>query len=127
MKNDHITVTVNQPFSRLLTEAREAITGNGFLLLHEINPQQILAGHGITTEPLRQLLFFHPVYMQSLLGNDPEAVIEAPLKLVLREIDATSTAVTCLNPELYLQGYHGMDALRAQLQTAMKNVLEHIF
>lgn len=127
MKTNNITVTVDKPFDRLLLNAREAITSNGFLLLHEINPQAILASHGITTGRIRQLLFFHPVYMQSLLENDPDAVIEVPLKLVLREISDTATAISYFNPEQHLQGYLGLDTLHARLQTAMENVLAHLF
>jgi uncharacterized protein (DUF302 family) len=127
MKTNNITVTAGIPFNVLLQNAREAIAGNGFLLLHEINPQAILASHGIATGPVRQLLFFHPVYMQSLLENDPDAVIEAPLKLVLREINETTTAVSYFDPALHLQGYRGLDSLRTRLQTAMENVLAHLF
>lgn len=127
MKTNNITVTVDKPFNGLLLNAREAITSNGFLLLHEINPQAILASHGIATGRIRQLLFFHPVYMQLLLENDPDAVIEVPLKLVLREISDTTTAVSYFNPALHLQGYRGLDTLRNQLQTAIENVLAHLF
>ncbi|MGF6849230.1 uncharacterized protein (DUF302 family) [Chitinophaga sp. W3I9] len=127
MKTNNITVTVHKPFNGLLLSAREAITSSGFLLLHEINPQAILASHGITTAPIRQLLFFHPVYMQSLLQNAPEAVIEAPLKLVLRETGENTTAVSYFDPALHLQGYRGLAPLRTRLQTAMEKVLAHLF
>lgn len=126
MKTDKINTVIDQPFEQVLTAARKAIINNGFLLLHEINPQAILASHQIVIGPIRQLLFFHPAYMQQLLQTDPDAVIEVPLKLVLREVDGHTTAVTYSNPVLQLQDYSGLEALGSELSQRVTALLEEL-
>lgn len=50
------------------------------MVLHEIDPQAILARSHYVIGAMRQLLFFHPRLMAPLLGADPSALLEAPLK-----------------------------------------------
>lgn len=126
MKTDKINTVIDQPFEQVLTAARKAIVNNGFLLLQEINPQAVLASHQIIIGPIRQLLFFHPAYMQQILQADPDAVIEAPLKLVLREVNDHTTAVTYSNPVLQLQGYSGLETLGSELSQRVTALLEEL-
>ncbi|TWF40545.1 uncharacterized protein (DUF302 family) [Chitinophaga polysaccharea] len=126
MKTDKINIVIDQPFEQVLTAARKAIVNNGFLLLHEINPQVILASHQIVIGPIRQLLFFHPVYMHQLLQADPAAVIEVPLKLVLREVADHTTAVTYSDPLQQLQGYSGLETLGSELSQRVTALLEEL-
>ncbi|NLU92503.1 DUF302 domain-containing protein [Chitinophaga sp. Ak27] len=126
MKTDKINTIIDQPFEQVLTAARKAIVNNGFLLLQEINPQAILASHQIVIGPIRQLLFFHPAYMQQLLQADPDAVIEVPLKLVLREVDGHTTAVTYSDPVLQLQDYSGLEALGSELSQRVTALLKEL-
>jgi len=123
MKTDKISILINQPFEQVLSNARAAIAKSDLLLLHEINPQAILAAHQITTGKIRQLLFFHPVYMKQLLDNDPSAVIEVPLKLVLRETETGDTMVSYYDPAMHLEGYNGLAPLVETLTGKMKEVI----
>lgn len=126
MKVNNSSIVLEQPFDTVLSNAREAIFNHGFLLLHEINPQAILATQQIITGPIRQLLFFHPVYMKQLLDHDPTAVIEVPLKLVLRATDRGDTMLTYHHPALQLQGYAGLEALGKVLQAKMEAIVEQL-
>ncbi|WP_190810214.1 hypothetical protein [Flagellimonas sp. S3867] len=47
-------------FVEVYETLKERILQNGFLLLHEINTQQIVSRHGITIHPLRQFFFLNP-------------------------------------------------------------------
>ncbi|NLR57351.1 DUF302 domain-containing protein [Chitinophaga polysaccharea] len=126
MKTDKINTIIDEPFEQVLTAARKAIVNNGFLLLQEINPQAILASHQIVIGPIRQLLFFHPAYMQQLLQADPDAVIEVPLKLVLREVDGHTTAATYSDPVRQLQDYSGLEALGSELSQRVTTLLKEL-
>lgn len=105
MKNEYHTLLLDKPFDTVLSEARTALTDNGWLLLHEINPQQILAGHGYIFPKARQLFFFHPQYLYTLWQQDAGAVMEAPLKLLLQEITPEQTAVRYLDIDTHFNGY----------------------
>ncbi|MBC9909933.1 DUF302 domain-containing protein [Chitinophaga varians] len=105
MKNDYHTLLLDQPFDTILAAAKAAITDNGWLLLHEINPQQILAGQGYHLPATRQLFFFHPSYLHALWEQDAAAVMEAPLKLLLQELSPQQTAVRYFDIDHHFEGY----------------------
>ena len=64
--------------------------------------------------------------MKRILENDPLAVAEVPLKLVLREIDATKTSVTYINPLVNLQDYKLDDSLAEELLQIIESILNHL-
>ncbi len=49
---------------KLYKLTKENILAEGFLILHEIDTQSIVSKHGIIIKPLKQILFFHPNYIQ---------------------------------------------------------------
>ena len=97
--------TLPLPFGQVYGTLKQRITEHGFLLLHEIDTQAIVAKHGITIPPLRQLLFFEPKYIAQIMANDPLAINDIPLKLVLQEVDAHTTQMSFKNPVDSLQDY----------------------
>lgn len=100
------------PFGQVYNILKQRITDHGFLLLHEIDTQAIVAQHGITIPPLRQLLFFEPQYIVQIMAGDPLAINDIPLKLVLQEVDAHTTQLSFKNPVGSLQDY-GLDPVMA--------------
>ena len=100
------------PFGQVYSTLKQRITDHDFLLLHEIDTQAIVAKHGITIPPLRQLLFFEPKYIAQIMAGDPLAINDIPLKLVLQEVDAHTTQLSFKNPVGSLQGY-GLDPTMA--------------
>jgi len=97
--------TLPLPFGQVYGTIKQRITEQGFLLLHEIDTQAIVAKHRITIPPLRQLLFFEPKYIAQIMVNDSLAINDIPLKLVLQEIDAETTQLSYKNPVGSLQDY----------------------
>ncbi|WP_431162015.1 DUF302 domain-containing protein [Flagellimonas beolgyonensis] len=100
------------PFGQVYSNLKQRITDHGFLLLHEIDTQAIVAKHGITIPPLRQLLFFEPKYIAQIMAGDPLAINDIPLKLVLQEVDDHTTQLSFKNPVGSLQDY-GLDPTMA--------------
>ena len=97
--------TLPLPFGQVYGTLKQRITEHGFLLLHEIDTQGIVAKHGITIPPLRQLLFFEPKYIAQIMAGDPLAINDIPLKLVLQELDAHTTQLSFKNPVGSLRDY----------------------
>lgn len=126
MLQDNITRLTGASFDALLARAVDIITENGFLLIGEIDPQAILMKHGIETGKVRQLLFFHPVYMQQILAKEPAAVIEAPLKLVLRELACGGTAVSYFDPVAHFAGYDLLEDLANELRHKQESILAQL-
>ena len=124
MKAHVIHQTLPVPFGQLYGALKKRIADHGFLLLHEIDTQAIVAKHGVCIAPLRQLLFFEPKYIAQIMANDPLAINDIPLKLVLQEIDAQTTQLSFKNPVGSLQDY-GLDPeMAAELLERVQGVVD---
>ena len=123
MKAHVIRQTVPVPFGQLYGALKKRIVDHGFLLLHEIDTQAIVAKHGVSIPQLKQLLFFEPKYIAKIMSNDPLAINDIPLKLVLQEIDAQTTQLSFKNPVGSLQDY-GLDPeMAAELLKRVQGIL----
>ena len=111
------------PFGQVYNTLRQRITDHGFLLLHEIDTQAIVAKQGITIPPLRQLLFFEPQYIAQIMAGDPLAINDIPLKLVLQEVDAHTTQLSFKNPVHSLQDYGLKPEMAAELLKRVQGIL----
>lgn len=110
-------------FDETLDHLRQAIQSEGLLLLQEINTQQIVSTHGLQINGLRQLLFFHPRYIKAILENNPAAIIEAPLKLIVVEDESRATVVRYAPPTYLFGRYPGLENLGSELQTIVNRLL----
>jgi uncharacterized protein (DUF302 family) len=84
---------------------RDAIIANDVWVLHEIDPQMLLRKGGYAIAAARQILFFHPRLMARLLSTDTAALIEAPLKFAVTELEGGGVAVRWLDPEAAFARY----------------------
>lgn len=114
----------HQPFNSVLSNIKKNILLNDFLLIHEINTKQILATHGVTIPELRQLLFFHPRYMQQILDNDPLGVNEAPLKIIIREIERDKTSVSFPDPDVNFADYNLSSTMVKELSAKIHSIVK---
>jgi uncharacterized protein (DUF302 family) len=102
-------------FEATVARLKQAITDLDLWLINEVNPQTLLERGGYAIQPARQLFFFHPRYLVRLLGADPAAVVEIPLKLVVLQMPDGSVAVRHNHAEDFLSRYRGMSGLAAEL------------
>ncbi|USD25101.1 DUF302 domain-containing protein [Flagellimonas marinaquae] len=123
MKAHVIRQTVPVPFGQVYKTLKQRITEQGFLLLHEIDTQAIVAKHGVSIAPLRQLLFFHPKYIAEIMANDPLAINDIPLKLVLHQLDETTTQLSFKNPVHSLQDYGLKPEMAVELLNRVQAIL----
>ncbi|MBZ9974102.1 MULTISPECIES: DUF302 domain-containing protein [unclassified Mesorhizobium] len=107
----HYAVAANSPFETVLETIRMVLREADVWIIHEIDPQMLLKNGGYIIARTRQILFFHPRYMVRLLGADPTALLEAPLKIVVME-DANAVTVRWPDPGLLFDRY-GHDELVA--------------
>ncbi len=106
MKSAIIERTFDLPFEEVYNSIRNNIVANGFLLLHEINTQEIVAKHGMKIRPLGQLLFFHPKYIEKIINEDELAINEIPIKVVVIEKDDGIISVSFPNPVVNFSDYN---------------------
>nr|WP_288935722.1 DUF302 domain-containing protein [uncultured Allomuricauda sp.] len=124
MKTNVNHQTLQQPFGQVYDTLKKRIVEHGFLLLHEIDTQAIVAKHGVSIPQLRQLLFFEPKYIAQIMENDPLAINDIPLKLVLQEIDAQTTQLSFKNPVGSLQDYGLKPEMAEELLERVKRIVD---
>jgi uncharacterized protein (DUF302 family) len=110
-------------FEATVARLKQAITDVDLWLISEVNPQMLLERGGYQIRPARQLFFFHPRYLVRLLGADPAAVVEIPLKLVILQMPDGSVTVRHNHVEELLSRYRGMSELGAELAEILSQLV----
>lgn len=105
MKSAIIEKKFNLPFEELCNSIRKNIVSNGFVLLYEINTQEIVARYGVKIRPLTHLLFFSANYIERIMNGDELAINEIPIKLVVSEKEDGTTSVSFPNLTINLSDY----------------------
>jgi uncharacterized protein (DUF302 family) len=114
------------PFDETVERLKRAIEAEDLWLIHEIDPQMLLQRGGFRIQPIRQLLFFHPRYMRRLLERDPNAVIEAPLKLVIAQSPDGAVTVRYINIDTSFARYPALTDLAAELTTICQRLVQSV-
>jgi uncharacterized protein (DUF302 family) len=100
-------------FEATVAILKQAVTEMDLWLINEVNPQMLLERGGYAIQPARQLFYFHPRYLVRLLGADPGALVEIPLKLVVLQMPDGSVTVRHNHVEGLLSRYKGLSGLAA--------------
>ena len=118
-----ITVPSAYGFDETLDRLRQAIEGENLMVLHEINPQQMLRMVGVRTGGMRQILFFHPRYMKRIIETNRNAAIEPPLKLVAMEMPDGKVMVRYIDPPYLFGRYDGLEEIGRELKGVVETVV----
>ena len=102
---------------------KKRIVEEGFLLLHEINTQEIVAKYGVDIPALRQLLFFEPKYIAQIMDLDPLAINDIPMKIVLRDLEENGTSISFQDPTMSLSDYDLEETMCNELRERIHNIL----
>ena len=113
-------------FDATLARVKQAFKALDLWLIHEIDPQMLLARDGYPIGKARQLLFFHPRYAARLLEANPAALIEIPLKIAVLELPDGRALVRYVDIEAQLARYPAMAVLASELAEVMRRVLAHL-
>lgn len=124
MKSAIIEKEFKIPFDELYNTIRDNIVSNGFLVLHEIDTQKIVSTFEIKIRSLKQILFFHPKYIEKITAQDILAINEIPIKLVIAEKENGVVSVSFPNPTLNLSDYNLDQKIASELLERVTRILE---
>jgi uncharacterized protein (DUF302 family) len=110
-------------FDRTIAELKLAIAARDLWLIAEIDPQMLLARAGLSIHPSRQLLFFHPRYMERLLRADARALPEVPLKIVVMADAAGQVIMRGPEIKIALERYLGAGSLGQELSALCAEIV----
>lgn len=120
---ENIALASPLDFEETLAVLRANIESAEMMVLHEIDTQKIIARAGIQSPGLRQILYFHPRFMKRVLEGNPAAVVEAPLKFVVRETPG-GVLVHRLSPRFLFGRYKGLSELCEELEVLAAQIAQ---
>ena len=80
-----VTKNIRAPFDKVATKLKRQITAHKLVIVKEVPYQQMVAMVGLKTSATRGFEIFHPRYGKVLFQKDTDALIDVPLRIVLRE------------------------------------------
>ena len=96
-----ITATVDRPFAETLASVREALAGQGFGVLTEIDLQATLrAKLDVEVPPQVILGACRPPLAHAALQAEPSVGLLLPCNVVVRALDDATTLVEALDPQV---------------------------
>ena len=117
----NIQIASPHAFDETVETLRAAIIEADMMVLHEIDTQAIVRRGGIPIAGVRQLLYFHPRWMKIVVETAPDAVIEAPLKFVIRETpDGTQCNYSW--PSQTFGRYAGLEQMAGELDEIARQI-----
>lgn len=118
-----VTVRSAHGFDETLSLLKQAIEGQNLMVVHEVNPQQMLRMIGMRVGGMRQVLFFHPRYMRRIIRTNRHAGIEPPLKLLVMERPDGRVMVRYHDPVHQFAPYAGLEELAAELGELYRTIV----
>ncbi len=118
-----VTVHSAHAFDETVDMLKSAIEEQNLMVIHEINPQQMLRMVGVRTGGMKQILFFHPRYMRQILETDRNAGIEPPLKVLAMEAPNGSVMVRYVDPVYQFGRYTGLDEIAVELKGIVETIV----
>jgi uncharacterized protein (DUF302 family) len=122
---DKIMLTVSDPFDTVVTNLKRAITGQNMVVVKEVPLQQMMAMVGLRTPKILTFEIFHPRYGKQLYEANQAALIEAPLRIIVRE-DGNDVTLEYRLPSATFAEYSGLDALAEELDTVLANIVSGV-
>ncbi len=95
-----LSTTVERPYDQTVADVREALTGQGFGVLTEIDLRATLAAKlGVEVPPQVILGACRPQLAHRALEVDPSIAAVLPCNIVVRSLGETTTIVEAFDPD----------------------------
>ena len=113
-------------FSDTVEMLKGSIEANNLMVIKEIDAQKMLRMVGVKSKGMKQLLFFHPRFMKSIMKINKNATIEPPFKIVVMEKPDGKVMVKYIKPSYLLGRYKGLEKIGAELDTLVSKIVQSI-
>ena len=117
------TVQSSRSFDETVDALKQAIEGENLMVVHEINPQQMLRMVGVRTGGMKQILFFHPRFMKQIFETNRNGGIVPPLKILVMERPDGGVMVRYHDPEALFSSYQGLEEVAQELKGLTERIV----
>lgn len=118
---ERITLVARAPFARVAAALVDAVSEEKMALVCHANAQRGAAARGVTIKGNQVLMIFRNDLAGRLIGADPRAAYEAPMRIYIYENTDGTATISYDKPSALLAGYAQPDI------RAVGAELDHIF
>jgi uncharacterized protein (DUF302 family) len=122
----HTIVSSKYNFDDTVDMLKGAIEAKNLMVIKEVDAQKMLRMVDVKTKGMKQLLFFHPRYMKSIMKTNKNATIEPPLKIVVMEKPDGKVMVKYIKPSYLFGRYVGMEKIGEELDTLVAGIVQSV-
>ena len=120
-----ITRTAEGSFEKTLTKLKKAITASKMVIVKEVPYTKMIAMVGVKAEKTVGLEIFHPRYGKVIYSNDKNAMLEAPMRILVRD-EGGKVSIKYYQPSTVLAGYNGLSKLGAELDAVFDKIVSSV-
>lgn len=118
-----VTVPAAGGFDETVANLKQAIEAENLMVVHEVNPQQMLRMVGFRVGGMRQILYFHPRFMKRIVETDQNGGIVPPLKILVMETPDGRTMVRYHDPLKLFEPFQGLGEVAAELKAVTERIV----
>ncbi len=120
-----ITRTAEGSFEKTVTKLKKAITASKMVIVKVVPYTKMIAMVGVKAEKTVGLEIFHPRYGKVIYLNDKNAMLEAPMRLLVRD-EGGKVSIRYYQPSTVLAGYNGLSKLGAELDAVFDKIVSSV-
>ncbi|MCZ6469883.1 MAG: DUF302 domain-containing protein [Gammaproteobacteria bacterium] len=122
-QNADIVVQMSKnSFENTVTSLKKGITANKLVIVKEVPFTQMLAMVGVKAEKTLGLEIFHPRYGKVLHMKNKDAMLEAPLRILVRD-EGGEISIRYRKPSATFAEYSGLTEVGAQLDKVFARIV----
>lgn len=123
--DDMVTTTVKGSFENTVTKLKKAITASKLVVVKEVPYSKMIAMVGVKAEKTVGLEVFHPRYGKVIYEANKDAMIEAPLRILVRD-QGGEVMIRYRKPSAVFASYSGLSRLGQELDTVFDKIVTSV-
>ncbi len=122
-QRDIVTKSVNAPFDKVATKLKKAIASRKLVIVKLVPYQKMVAMVGVKTGKAVGFEIFHPRYGKVIFAKDANALIEVPLRIVVRE-SGGKVNIRYRKPSAIFASYSGLAKMAKELDGVFADIIK---
>ncbi len=120
-----VTKSVKAPFGKVVTNLKRAIASRKLVIVKQVPFQKMVAMVGVKTGRTIGFEIFHPRYGKVIFAKDTNALIEVPLRIVVRE-SGGKVILRYRKPSATFAPYSGLSGLGKELDKVFADIVDRV-
>ena len=113
-------------FEKTVTKLKKAITASKMVIVKIVPYTKMIGMVGVKAEKTVGLEIFHPRYGKVIYSNDKDAMLEAPMRLLVRDEGGKKISIRYYQPSTVFAGYKGLSKLGAELDAVFDKIVSSV-